>query len=119
MAVAVTVVAATAVVVPAAGLEVEMAEATVGAVTVQAALVGAVVNQLQRLQLVQVPQEAAGRAVVLEAPAGLVDAAGERVAETALERGAYWAVVLVPFQVDTEAGLAATWAATLQRLWSR
>jgi len=74
MAVAVTVVAATAVVVPAAGLEVEMAEATVGAVTVPATLVvsaEAAGNRLQRLQLVRVPREAAERAVALEAAADL------------------------------------------------
>jgi hypothetical protein len=114
MAVAARVVEATAVVVPAAGLEVEMVEATVGAVTVPATLVvsaEAAGNRLQRLQLVRVPREAAERAVALEAAAGSADAAAERAAATARARAVSLEAEWAPCPGARAVAAAAPWAA--------
>jgi hypothetical protein len=114
MAVAARVVEATAVVVPAAGLEVEMVEATVGAVTVPATLVvsaEAAGNRLQRLQLVRVPREAAERAVALEAAAGSADAAAERAAATARARAVSLEAEWAPCPGARAVAVEAPWVA--------
>lgn len=114
MAVAARVVEATAVVVPAAGLEVEMVEATVGAVTVPATLVvsaEAAGNRLQRLQLVRVPREAAERAVAPAAVVGLAGVAAERAAATAPETEACLAAASALCLAGRAADAEAPWEA--------
>ena len=110
MAVAATAVAATAVEVPAAGLEMEMVEVMAEVVTVPATLVGAAVNQLQRLRLVQVPREAAERAVA-PGKAGLAAAEAERAAATARARAVSLAAEWAPCPGAMAVAVAAPWVA--------